>query len=1065
MKRFAYALALLMGWGLTSPAQPLLVQSQQRRLLGQWAKVLEQQHPQRWEALTLRASREGWPLRQTYSNGRVLVLQEIDSLGRPIYYTNHSFGIANTAHKVMLPPVAVKGLSTNVTNRLGLWDDGQPLLSHQELSGRVQVQDRTTLLSEHTTHLAGIMIGAGLNASAKGVASGARLRVWDFSNDILEMTTAAPSLLVSNHSYGVQSGWNYNPDRPGTDDTRKWEWWGDEASTAFEDFKFGYYDTKARDLDKIAFLAPYYLIVKSADNKRGETGPPAGTPYFIRNTNRTSTAPRHRNDAYGTIPMEANAKNILTIGATFATKSTTPKPQDIQMTYFSSWGPTDDGRIKPDLVAEGMEVLSASSRGASAYATYSGTSVAAPKVAASLLLLQEYYAQRNAGNFMRAATLKALAIHGATEAGRSLGPDYEFGWGLFNLDKSLQLIDDTAARILENVLSQGSTYSLQITAQGNQPIKVTLSWTDPEATPLSTALVNNPQIRLVNDLDLRISDGLETSLPWTLNPAAPSLPAVPADNTRDNVEQVLIPVPVPGKTYTILVSHKNSLRNTEQAFSIVVSGISRTGCQLTAGVSPSSSQAICSSTGSVRLYANTGTNFRHQWLKDGTVLSNRTSSYLDVTQSGRYQVRITQGGCSVTSPSVSVTASQVSASIAAAGSTSLCVGGSVRLYANSGTNYTYQWQRNGVTIPGATAPYYTATLAGSYSVLVQEGPCLARSAATVVSINTLQAVVTPPPSRTICNGQALRLNTSAPTGSTYQWFRDGVAQPNSNSPTFFAWQAGNYAVRITNGSCQNTSAGITLSAQSLRAEVVPSGTVSFCNNLTLSANTGSGYTYQWLLNGQAISGATRPTLTLSSPGSYAVRIQSGTCTVSSSVVAALSNAPTARITPLSSTIFAQGGAVTLHANSVAGASYQWFRNGTLLSGATGSSYIARESGNYTVRVGQSTCSTMSGIIAVSVTPRNGRVALLLDDTTPALSVYPNPASDLLHLVVQNADPSAPPQWQIADATGRIVLRGTLELQHNGNFSAEINVVNLQNGTYLVNVAQGLHQITKAFLKQ
>jgi hypothetical protein len=862
----------------------------------------------------------------------------------------------------------------------------------------------------------------------------------------------------------VQSGWNYNPDRPGTDDARKWEWWGDESATAFEDYKLGYYDAKARDFDKLAFLAPHYLIVKSADNKRGETGPPTGVPYFIRNTSRTSTVARHRNDAYGTVPMEANAKNILTVGATFPTKSANPTPADIQMTYFSSWGPTDDGRIKPDLVTDGMEVLSASTRGVSAYASYSGTSVAAPKVAAGMLLIQEYYAKRT-GNFMKAASLKALAIHTAVEAGREAGPDYEFGWGLFDLERCIRHIDDPSSRVLEPILAQGATYSLRVVAKGNQPIKVSLAWTDPEATPLAGTVANNRQARLVNDLDLRVTDGLETSLPWTLNPDVPTLPAVPGDNTRDNVEQVLVPVPVAGKTYTILVSHKSVLRNNEQAFSMLISGISQTGCQLTAGLTPSTNVAICKTMGSVRLYASTGTNYRHQWLKDGQIIPNRSSAYLDATQTGRYQVRITQGACSVKSPSVNVTASPVSASLAAAGSTALCNGNSVRLFANSGTNYSYQWQRNSVAIAGANAPFYTATQAGTYDVTVSEGPCTARSSSITVSVLTVQAGAIAANSKVICNGQPIQLSTSTVAGRTYQWLKDGVAQPNAGSSTFFAWQPGNYAVRVSQNGCQSTSPAVQITTQTLKAEVVPSGKVSLCGTATLSANTGSGYQYQWLAGGQPLNGATSPTLRVTTVGTYAISIQQGGCRVTSSPVSVVNNGITARITPQSSLVFSQGGSVVLQSTTGAGWSYQWLRNGAPISGATAVSYTARESGTYSVSIRQGTCTVASPGVMVSVMPRSGRVAVAVPDPSASLLVYPNPTSSVVHLLVAHTFIGDAPQWHIVDLTGRKVLSGYLESSPNGNYSAQVNVLSLQSGTYFVSIPHESTPLIKAFLKQ
>ena len=104
---------------------------------------------------------------------------------------------------------------------------------------------------------------------------------------------------------------------------------------------------------------------------------------------------------------------------------------DVQITSFSSWGPSDDGRIKPDLVGNGYNVYSTSHRHDSAYSVKSGTSMSGPNVAGSLLLLQEAY-ELKTGNFMRAASLKGLAIHTCREAGLHRGPDYRYGWGVLD---------------------------------------------------------------------------------------------------------------------------------------------------------------------------------------------------------------------------------------------------------------------------------------------------------------------------------------------------------------------------------------------------------------------------------------------------------------------------------------------------------------------------------------------------------------------------------------------------------------------------------------------------------
>ena len=112
------------------------------------------------------------------------------------------------------------------------------------------------------------------------------------------------------------------------------------------------------------------------------------------------------------------------------------------MSSFSGWGPTDDGRIKPDLVTKGVAVKSCLADSNNAYATWNGTSMATPGATGALLLLQEHY-NDTYSTFMKAATLKALAIHTADETGPNPGPDYMFGWGLMNTAKAALHISDS----------------------------------------------------------------------------------------------------------------------------------------------------------------------------------------------------------------------------------------------------------------------------------------------------------------------------------------------------------------------------------------------------------------------------------------------------------------------------------------------------------------------------------------------------------------------------------------------------------------------------------------------
>ena len=529
------------------------------------------------------AAVKGWELSVTDLNGDVRRLQRLDDAGFPIYYsTNNNSFAAGTTRTNKLYTGGGLGLSlsgsTIAAGKVAIWDSDAALASHIEFAGRrIEVRDKTTTTSTHSTHVAGTMIAAGINPVAKGMAFGLpKLYAFDFDNDTPEMSANAASLLISNHSYGAVAGWLLNT----SVSPERWEFYG--APGANEDYKFGYYDTQSSEWDKICYNAPYYLPVKSAGNNRTVNGPDIGKPYFRFNSDRVMIAAGNRpagisrNDQYDNISTYGNAKNILTVGAVTPLPNGPYYPGRIEIASFSSWGPTDDGRIKPDLVADGVSVISTNNASNNSYAVLSGTSMATPNVSGSLVLLQELYQQQKGGNFMRSATLKALVIGTAAEAGNAPGPDYTYGWGLLNTEGAAKVIlnDGKQSKIAEMVLDQGEKQYIEVTASGDGPVTGTICWTDPEAIAIgSTGALNNPAPRLINDLDLRASRGTAIYSPWVLDPSDPSAPAYTGDNTRDNVEQVVINTPVAGAVYKFSVSHKGTLKRGPQYYSMILTGI------------------------------------------------------------------------------------------------------------------------------------------------------------------------------------------------------------------------------------------------------------------------------------------------------------------------------------------------------------------------------------------------------------------------------------------------------------------------------------------------------------
>ncbi|MDD2632802.1 MAG: S8 family serine peptidase [Bacteroidales bacterium] len=484
-------------------------------------------------------------------------LMQVDADGQLYYYTTHNANSAKTTSTNKVHPAAGFGFALDGAGMtVHEWDAGAVLANHQEYSGRVTQVDNAYSTHYHATHVAGTMIASGVQSAAKGMAPAAHLNAYDWNNDESEMAAAgANGALVSNHSYGYANGWSWNGS--------SWVWYGDPTISTTEDYSFGFYDSQAQDWDFIAHNAPYYLIVKSAGNDRGD-GPTGGT--------------YPQDGPYDCIGNAGVAKNILTVGAVNDITSGYSQPSDVVMSSFSSWGPADDGRVKPDIVANGVSLYSSDDGGNSSYATLSGTSMSSPSATGSLILLQQHYqAMHGTGNLMKAATLKALVIHTADEAGPDPGPDYMFGWGLLNTYKATQKITESNSLdvINEYNLTNGSTYTRTVQASGDGPLVVTIVWTDVPGTPVAQQL-DPPDPMIVNDLDLRVTRNSSTWYPWKLNPNNPSAAATRAGkNYVDNVENLIIDNPIAGQSYTIVVDHAGVLSGGSQPFSMIVSGITQ----------------------------------------------------------------------------------------------------------------------------------------------------------------------------------------------------------------------------------------------------------------------------------------------------------------------------------------------------------------------------------------------------------------------------------------------------------------------------------------------------------
>lgn len=541
-------------------------------------KMLEDARAVRTRA---KAKTLGLQMRSVTPRGGVREIVDFEG-DQPIYLTtrNLNAAISTSANLVQAAPYLLDGSGIIA----GVWDAGSVRATHQEFAtgNRVTILDGAAA-DGHATHVGGTIGSRGVTANSKGMAPNIFVHSYDWNSDTSEMTSRAATapnqfadkIYLSNHSYGYSDGWDGN------------QWLGTGTDQNATDTDFGQYDTISRTLDGVMYNAPYYIAFWAAGND-GNDNPSTGSNVVIGGATVAYNPAIHPpgdsvyRNGFETIAAHGIAKNLITIGAANdAVTSGTRDPSKSTLTSFSSTGPCDDGRIKPDLVANGASLVSTGSITDTAYSTLSGTSMASPNATGSAALLIDQY-KRLFNGAMRASTLKGLLIHTATDIGNP-GPDYKYGWGLIDTKQAVDLIIDhhsnpAKTRIIEDLVSTGvSTRTYSFLWNGGSPLRATLCWTDPQGA--STSAHDSRTRRLVNNLDLKLiapngNEYFPFIMPfvgtWTV--ASMNLNASTGVNNTDNVEQALIQNPGQIGTWQAVVSYSGSLTNGSQAYGLLLSG-------------------------------------------------------------------------------------------------------------------------------------------------------------------------------------------------------------------------------------------------------------------------------------------------------------------------------------------------------------------------------------------------------------------------------------------------------------------------------------------------------------
>ncbi|MBO0933817.1 hypothetical protein [Fibrella aquatilis] len=471
--------------------------------------------------------------------------------------------------------------------------------------------------------------------------------------------------------------------------------------------------------------------------------------------------------------------------------------------------------------------------------------------------------------------------------------------------------------------------------------------------------------------------------------------------------------------------------------------------------------------------------YRYEWFyRDLTPkypedVSISTLDSASVTKTGTYAVRVTDNSGCINTNVTSVTSLTKKIAIDVVGSASFCQGTSSVLSAtitDSTPQYIYRWFKDGLPISGVASSSLVASVSGNYSLSVTDSKgCTGTSQSLFVTQKPgPSAIVSTTGLTTVPTGTSLSvvMSTSAIVGQTYQWFRDGTAIAGATNNTYLATVAGGYTVMVSRDGCTATSSVTRLAVGSLVLSAA--GNTTFCaGSSSTVVTTVSGGTAPFTFRTQLANSSPltttaatgRHTVISSAPGLYSLTATDGQgLTGTISFIFTSQPIPTATIIPTGPLPLQPGTSVVLSTPTATGQTYQWLRDGTVITGATTSTYTATQAGSYVVVVTGGGCVATSTATVVSI--------ILATEPTLAgltLEASPNPTSHLLRVRLMLDEP-APAMLRLFNTMGRQIQTHSFG-QPQKTHEHQFDVSNLPAGMLLLRAEVGHKHLTRKLLKE